>query len=243
MKAVRSAAFARIQVERHYADLTYSLKASSAPVSVDNEIRGASVDIDPNGYLSVFDVLYTKKVDQSADNSLSCALLTAVGGLLDSSTHVIEALLLPVIQQQSFGISSDENGRLFNASFAKQSYTVIVAKGQTQIFTAVTSFLLLWCVFVTLYSWWHRVPEISSFTEIDLLGRLPINLEHKSEEGRGLCELQSRINRSKLWNITRALQGVTLFIEEGPGDVESYELQTGAIVSTSTSSGTDTGSE
>jgi len=240
MKAVRSAAFARIQVERHYADLTYSLNASSAPISVDNEIRGASVDIDPNGYLSVFEVLYTKKVDQPVDNSLSCGLLIAVGALVQIPTYVIEALLLPVIQQQSFGISSDENGTLFNASFAKQSYTVIVAKGQRQIFASFAFCLLLWCVLVTLYSGWHRVPEVSSFREIDLL-RLPINLEYESEEGRDACGLQARINWSKLRNITRALQGVTLFIEEGRGDVESYELS--AMVSTSTSSRTNTGSE
>lgn len=215
---------AHIEVERLYADVTYALGQPGMPISVENEVKDdATVTIDPHGYLSVFDNLYPKGVNKSDIDSLSCYLMTGMGATLKAYPEKV--LLLPLIQQQLFAFWSQPDGTLLDASFGKKSYKILVAKVQSQTFFSFALFILLWCVTLSLFSGFERLPDFSSYSEIDIIGKLPIS-DKATHKERDLYQLHCRLQRAESGNVMKALRGVTLIVDkEIDGDIEGYEME------------------
>jgi len=211
---------AHIQVEQRYADFTYRLDSKSAPISIENEIEDHSpVEVDAEGYLSVFDTIYPAPFNHTGEDSLGCYLLIGAETLLKQK-YGLEVHLLPIIVQQT--LAKQDEAPLPNASFRNQSYRVTATTGATEIFTCTTIAILLWCLILMVMSKVGRIPEVSAYTEIDMLGKLPIQ-DVRGTQGCGVSGIQSRIYENGR-NVVKAMRGVILAIKEdkngGLGDQE-----------------------
>jgi len=121
--------------------------------------------------------------------------------------------LLPLILQQIYYTTID-NGTLVNATFGKQSYAIGVAKGQTQIFVSFTVIIFLWCLIITMVSGIYRVPRFSSFSEMDIPGKVPI-MDHESEEGRDFYEFHSQLHKAGSMNLEKGIEQSVIFCKRG----------------------------
>lgn len=175
-------------MEGRSGDVTYLLGSSPQPLFIENEsVRDDRVHLDANGYLAVFDTIYLVINGPDRNNPLVCDGMLVCENLL----RVVPAQvhLLPLIPQQTLA-GVDDNGTLVKATFGKESYTISVAQGQTQIFVSFTLSIFMWCLIITIASSIYRVPNFSSYTETDILGKVPI-MDHESEDGRDLYEFHS----------------------------------------------------
>jgi hypothetical protein len=137
------------------------------------------------------------------------------------ATSVSQVYLLPLVQQQTYAAIMD-NGTLVNAKFGKQSYAISVARGQTQVFVSLTLIIFIWCLIITTASGIYRVPGFSAYTEMDILGKVPI-MEYESAEGRVLYEFHSRLHKAGPMNLEKALNRVSFSVEEKSDDIELQE--------------------
>jgi len=191
---------------------------------MENENVGDLVHLDPKGYLSGFNMLYPQfKGPQEGDTPVlpSCFVMIAWEEFLIAAAPGIHVFLLPVISQQTWGESMD-NGTLVNAVFGKKSYTISVGQRQTQIFVSFILSIFIWCLIITMISGIYRVPGFSPYTEMDILGKVPI-MDHESEEARDLYELHSRLHKAGPMNLEKGLNGVSFSVLEEEGD--DIELQ------------------
>ena len=211
-----------LAIQRHYADFTYDLSRRAGPILVENSIpAGSFVNVDPQGYLSVLDVLYPTFA-KVFDSSVSCQLFAAAAALLEQAVNgneIWEVLLLPFIQQQGLGVPSYEEP-ILNASFRRQSYKISVARSSTQIFISFTLTILVFCLIVMLLSHFDRIPEISSCTEFDIIAKM--TFKDKTPEAK----LSSQIFERKPHDMVKAMSGVRLHVKERKriGGMDDCEL-------------------
>jgi hypothetical protein len=125
--------------------------------------------------------------------------------------NVNEDFLLPLIQRQTLAALSPDEASLLDASFRKQSYKITVADSSTKLFSIFTSAILLWCLMLMIISGFHCIPECSSYTEMDIIGKLPRTRDENVNSG--LFRLQSRLYENGPSNVVKALRGVRLTVK------------------------------
>ena len=200
-----------LAIQRHYADITYDLSRRGVIALVENVTpTGGFVEVEPEGYLSVLDLLYPKFA-QAFETSVSCQLFLAAGALLEQAVNGVEiweVLLLPLIQQQGFGVPSYEEP-ILNASFRRQSYKITVESVSTQIYTTFTLVILAFCLIIIVLSHFDRIPETSFCPEADIIGKMKFQ-DKKTAEGK----LSSQIFVRKWWGMVKAMSRVRLHVKE-----------------------------
>jgi hypothetical protein len=180
------------------------------------------VNLDPQDYLSVFDLLYPPFASP-LDNSVQCSLFCAASELLRDAVdgnEIWEVILLPFIQQQGYGVPLYEEP-IVNASFRRQSYKVTVATSSTQIFVFFTFTILCFCLIIILLSRFKPIPETSHFPEVDIIGKTTFQ-DNNTPEGK----LSSQISKRKPWDMVKAMWGVRLRVKESErvGIMDDTEL-------------------
>jgi len=200
-----------MQVELRHADITYELlKPSPNPVQIENEVRGPSVAIDPEGYLSIFDFLFPT-YPYPNDKSFIYWVFQKGADTLTKPDGGIEMLTLPLAQQQGNGFA--RSGQVIaNARFRQSTYKIIVGQSEVQIFTVFTIIIVFWCIFLLSISCFDRVPEVSVFPELDLASKIPVPPEDK-----GLCGTAARLVKKKPRDIVKELHGVMVQVVEQVG--------------------------
>src|SRR5947207_959419 len=96
----------RFRVERHYADITYSLTDGSTPVQVKNLVTsGDEVKIESSSYFRVLDILYpeysrTGPSGGTLQEYLSVTTVLVLDNINDNTERGLQVILLPLTQLQ-----------------------------------------------------------------------------------------------------------------------------------------------
>lgn len=177
----------RFRVERHYADITYSLSDGSTPVQVKNLVtHGEEVEMNPFSYLRVLDVLYpeyskTGPTEGTLQDYLSITTVLALDSINSMVERGLQIVLLPLTQLQYFYSKNEEP--ILNASFSRSGYRLTVALSSIKVFTLLCIIIVAWCIgLLAISSFGHR-PEVSAFPELDLISKIPVTSDNGSTTG------------------------------------------------------------
>ena len=174
----------RFRVERHYADITYSLTDGSTPVQVKNLVTsGDEVKIESSSYFRVLDILYpeysrTGPSGGTLQEYLSVTTVLVLDNINDNTERGLQVILLPLTQLQYF-YSKDEEP-ILNACFSSSGYQLTVAISSIKVFTLLCFVIMTWCIgLLAVSSFGHR-PEVCTFPELDLISKMALTGDNDS---------------------------------------------------------------
>lgn len=201
----------RIRVWQRYADIIHEIRPNPHPLKITMEYEESKiVNIDPEGYHQAFDVLFPN-YPHDDDHSMGCYLLKKTGVVLELRNGPIEVMALPLLQEQAFSIASEKV--TLTGIVNTQTYKITIAHSSWKIFTVFSFSILIWCTGLLMYSGFNRVPEVSSFPELDLISKLSFTTERDSDSSR-LSQVAAQFFENKLRHIAKGTYGVKLRAEE-----------------------------
>lgn len=222
----------RIRVWKRYADIIHEIHPKPHPLEITMKYEESEiVNVDPEGYRQAFDVLFPS-YPHNDDDSMGCYLLKKTGVIIPLRNGPIEVMALPLVQEQAFSISSEKV--ILNAIVNRQSYKIVIADSSWKIFMVFSFSILIWCTGLLVYAGFNRIPEVSSFPELDLISKLSFISERDSDSNR-LIQVAAQFLENKLRHMAKGIYGVKLSVEEntvrndiaqeGGGATETIELQ------------------